>query len=120
MISLRPLLLGALACALTTPRIAASQSASPAAGTIERGNFRFAYDERGIPLRAHAHAASGATLKWATAGGRGGRGTPAAPPTLSLTVTYRDGADTAWTSVSTRGTTWSASPDRGTVTYTSP
>jgi hypothetical protein len=113
-------LLGAFVCALTTPRFAASQSASSAASTIERGNFRFAYDERGISLLAHAHDPFGATLTAATAGGRGGRGAPTAPPTLSLMVSYRAGADTAWTSVSTRGTTWNASPDRGTVTYTSP
>jgi len=119
MISYRPLLLGALACALTTPSVAASQSASPAASTMERGNFRFAYDERGISLLAHAHDPFGATLTAATTG-RGGRGAPSTPPTLSLTVSYRAGADTAWTSVSTRGTTWSASPERGTVTYTSP
>src|SRR5262245_43190784 len=120
MISLRPLLLGALACALATPRFAASQSSSPTAGTIERGNFRFAYDERGISLLAHAHDPFGATLTSASAAGRGGRGAPTAPPTSSLAVSYRAGTDTAWTSVSTRGTTWSASPDRGTVTYTSP
>src|SRR5262245_44157429 len=120
MISFRPLLLGALACASTTPSVAASQSAPPAASTIERGNFRFAYDERGISLLAHAHDPFGATLTAATAGGRGGRGGPTAPPTLALTVSYRTGADTAWTPVSTRGTTLSASPDRGTVTYTSP
>ena len=86
---------------------------------MERGNFRFAYDERGISLLAHAHDPFGATLTAATTG-RGGRGAPSTPPTLSLTVSYRAGADTAWTSVSTRGTTWSASPERGTVTYTSP
>jgi hypothetical protein len=121
MISLRPsFLLSVLACVLAAPQYAASQSAQSSAGTIERGNFRFAYDERGISLLAHSHDPFGATLTAATAGGRGGRGgAPSAPPTLALTVSYRAGADTAWTTVATRGATWTASPERGSVTYTS-
>src|SRR5262245_49500487 len=121
MTSLRPsFFLGVLACALATPRFAASQPAQSSAGTIERGNFRFAYDERGISLLAHSHDPFGATLTSATAGGRGGRGgAPSAPPTLALTVSYRAGADTAWTTIATRGATWNASPERGSVTYTS-
>src|SRR5262245_45599022 len=121
MTSLRPsFFLGVLACALATPRFAASQPAQSSAGTIERGNFRFAYDERGISLLAHSHDPFGATLTSATAGGRGGRGgAPSAPPTLALTVSYRAGADTAWTTVANRGATWNASPERGSVTYTS-
>jgi len=108
----------ALACALLAPYTAASQS--PTAGTIEKGDFRFAYDERGISLLAHAHDPFGATLTAAAAAaGRGGRGAaPTGAPTLGLTLSYRAGADTAWTTVATRGAKWGASPERGSVTYT--
>src|SRR5262245_36661442 len=86
-------------------------------GTIEKGDFRFAYDERGISQLANAHDPFGAVLT--TAGGRGGRGgAPSAPAPLALTVSYRAGTDTAWASVA-RGATWSASPEHSAVTYTS-
>src|SRR6185436_10870928 len=66
--------------------------------TIERGDFRFAYDERGISLLAHAHDPFGATLTAAAGGGRGRGAAPTAAPTLGLAVSYRAGADTGWTS----------------------
>jgi hypothetical protein len=111
----------AAACVLLLPRTAVSQSATAAAGIIEKGDFRFAYDERGISLLAHAHDPFGATLTaGSNLGGRAGRGgPPSPPPTLGLTVSYRAGADTTWTTVATRGPIFSPSPDRSSVTYTS-
>src|SRR6185503_3990270 len=103
-----------LGFALLAARVAASQ----APGTIDKGEFRFAYDARGISMLANAHDPFGATIMPAS-GGRGGRGAaPSGPPTLGLAVSYRAGSDTAWTVVASRNG-WSASPDRGTVTYTS-
>ena len=103
-----------LGFALLAARVAASQ----APGTIDKGEFRFAYDARGISMLANAHDPFGATIMPAS-GGRGGRGAaPIGPPTLGLAVSYRARRDTAWTAVASRNG-WSASPDRGTVTYTS-
>ena len=111
---MRRLIVFSAFCVLSAVHTTAGQTP----GTIERGNFRFAFDERGISLLAHARDPFGAILT--TAGGRGGRaGASAAPATLGLTVTYRAGTDTAWTTVSTRGATWNASSEAGTVTYTS-
>jgi len=77
---------------------------SPSAGTIEKGDFRFAYDSRGISRLANAHDPFGATLT--ALGGNGGRagraGASTAPPTLALTVSYRAGTDTVWTTTSSR------------------
>jgi hypothetical protein len=94
-------------------------------GILEKGDFRFAYDERGISLLANPHDPFGATLTTpASAAGRAGRGGQSAPAaTLGLTLSYRvaataTGPATAWTTVTTRGPRWSAAPDRGTVTYT--
>lgn len=99
---------------IAVPRVVAGQ----AAGTIEKGNFRFAYDDRGISLLAHAHDPFGATLTTGAGGGRGRGGAPSAPATLGLAVSYRVGADTNWI-VAPRGTNWSVSPERGAVTYAS-
>lgn len=96
---------------------AGAAASAQTAGTIERGDFRFAYDERGISLLAHAHDPFGATLTLpAAAGGRGRGGGPTPAATLGLTVSYRAGTDTGWTTVSTRGPRWTAASDR--VTYT--
>jgi hypothetical protein len=107
-------------CVFLGRRDVVAQSNRP--GTIEKGDFRFAYDQRGISLLAHAHDPFGATLTLGPStggrgtGGRGGQPTPA--PTLGLIVTYRTGAGSDWTTLSTRAT-WNASPDRGVVTYSS-
>ena len=100
---------------------------SPAAapGTIEKGDFRFSYDERGVSLLANAHDPFGATLMPATAPGirrvegqaqAGGAGRP---PVLGLTLSYRAGQGGEWTNLGVRGPKWLASPSEGTVTYTS-
>ncbi|HTE45029.1 MAG TPA: hypothetical protein VK636_07280, partial [Gemmatimonadaceae bacterium] len=112
--------IGLVASALAPWRATVCQTATSTAGTLEKGDFRFAYDERGISLLANAHDPFGATL---TAGsppsGRGGRGgAPSLAPTLGLTLGYRAGADAEWTTVATRSPTWNASPERGVVTYT--
>jgi hypothetical protein len=94
-------------------------------GTIERGDFRFSFDERGISALANPHDPFGATLMPAvgTSGGRGqgapgGRGWQGGgAATIGLTVSYRAG-DGDWTNLTTRGSKWTASPETGTVTYT--
>lgn len=84
-------------------------------GVIERGDFRFAYDARGISNLSNPNDPFGATV---TASGRGGRGAvqerEGVP--LGLTIAYRTTASSEWATVA-RGTNWHASPDAGTVTY---
>ena len=102
---------------LGMPQAAGTQGV---AGTIEKGDFRFAYDERGISGLANPHDPFGATLMpaGAAAGGRGGRGAGTGSATLGLNISYRTGSG-EWTDLTTRGPKWSASPDTGTVTYAS-
>ncbi len=98
--------------------LAAQQSATPPpkSGVIEKGSFRFAYDERGLSGLANSHDPFGATLM--PSGGRtGGRGQGSAPAVLGLNLSYRVG-EGDWVNLSTRGAKWSASPEAGTVTYT--
>ena len=74
----------ALVVAVFVPKIAGRQGTPPArpqtpapaaGGTITKGDFRFAYDDRGISSLANPHDPFGATLTTpATTGGRGGRG----------------------------------------------
>ncbi len=91
-------------------------AAPPQPGVIEKGSFRFSYDERGLSGLVNPHDPFGATLL--PAGGRGGCGQGAAPATLGLNVSYRAG-NGEWASLSTRGAKWRASPETGVVTYTS-
>ena len=99
------------------PALAVAQTAP---GTIEKGSFRFAYDERGISGLANPHDPFGAMLMPSAApGGRGqggatGRGGGAA--TLGLSLSYRAG-NGEWTTLTTRGPKWTASPETGVVTY---
>jgi hypothetical protein len=95
--------------------VAARLAAAQSSGIIEKGTFRFAYDERGISLLSHAHDPFGATLTTAATTGRGRGGAPTPAATLGLTLSYQDGSDTAWTTLSTRGPA-SAGSDR--VSYT--
>jgi hypothetical protein len=96
------------------------------AGVVERGDFRFAYDVRGISLVANPHDPFGATVTTAAAARGGGRGaTPggggaasAQAAVLGLTLAYRSGATGEWSSLVHRDA-MSASPDAGTVTYAS-
>ena len=96
--------------------------AVPRGGVIEKGEFRFAYDERGISSLANPHDPFGATVTTAAPSGRGaGRGgqAPGQAATLALTVAYRTGGAGDWTTMTTTGRPWTASPDAGTVSYTS-
>ncbi len=99
--------------------------AAPApAGAIEKGDFRFIYDERGISGLANPHDPFGAVIVPAAAaagargqGGAGGRGGDAGA-TLGLNLSYRVG-NGEWTNLTTRGTRLTATQETGTVTYTS-
>jgi len=108
----------------TAPATAADQAVP---GTIEKGDFRFSYDDRGISALANPRDPFGATLMPSTApGGRRGAGPGQAggagagrPPVLGLTLSYRVGEGGEWTNLAARGPKWQASPEEGTVTYTS-
>jgi hypothetical protein len=95
-------------------------------GKIEKGNFRFTYDERGISGLANPKDPFGATVMPLVGAGGGGRsqagatsraGRAGTPPVLSLILSYRTDDKGAWASLSTRGLSWDASPENGTVTY---
>jgi len=91
-----------------------------AGGTIERGDFRFSYDERGISRLANPRDPFGAVLMPAAAagGGRGGRGAGGgSTATLGLILCYRTGTGD-WVDLPPRGPKWTASPENGTVAYT--
>lgn len=92
-------------------------SASSAPGEVVKGDFRFAYDERGVSLLANPRDPFGATLTTPAAGGRGGGATGGGAATLGLTLIYRAGPTGDWTTLP-RGPQWSAVPDAGRVTYT--
>lgn len=97
----------------------AQQSAAPKtpAGVIEKGDFRFSYDERGISGLANPRDPFGATLIPAGRGA-GGRGQVAGGATLALNLSYQTGAGD-WANLNTRGVKWTASAEDGTVTYMS-
>jgi len=80
---------------------------------IEKGDFRFACDERGVGALANPNDPFKATLM-PTAGMRGAR-----PPILGLAVSYRTDRTAGWTDIAARGPEWKASPEIGTATYTS-
>src|SRR5512144_715001 len=96
--------------------VAGAQQPAAPGGMIEKGNFRFAYDERGVSGLGNPHDPLGATLVPAasSAGGRGGRGGGAA---LGLTLAYRVGAG-EWVNVP-RGQKLSTAPEGGVLAYTS-
>ena len=106
-----------VAALLGMPQAAGTQAA---AGTIEKGDFRFTYDDRGVSGLANPHDPFGATLMPTptAGGGRGGRGGGGASATLGLNLSYRTGGG-EWTNLTTRGAKWTASPETGTVTYAS-
>ena len=61
--------------------LTAQQPAAPAGGTIEKGNFRFSYNERGISGLANPHDPFGAALMpSATPAGGRGQGAPGEAP----------------------------------------
>jgi len=91
--------------------------ADPASGpqpvVIEKGDFRFACDERGVSALANPNDPFQATLMPA-AGPRA-----AQPPVLGLTVCYRTDKTGGWTDIASRGPEWKASPEAGEVSYAS-
>jgi hypothetical protein len=110
---------GVLPFVMAGQQPAAAQAAS---GTIEKGDFRFTYDERGISGLANPNDPFGATLIPAgtQGGGRGqsgaaGRG-GGAGATLGLNLSYRVGSG-EWATLATRGAKWTASAENGTVVY---
>ncbi len=86
-----------------------------AATTITRGNFTFAYDERGVSLLGHRQDPFGALLTTGPGQGRGGRG-PTPPATLGLTLAYRSSSSSEWT-LAARGKVMTAQPEQGVVSY---
>jgi len=94
-----------------------SQASQASGGAIEKGAFRFVYDERGVSGLANPHDPFGATLVPIAARSESGRPPRggAASGTLGLTITYRLG-NGEWSTIS-RGTI-STSPADGKVTYT--
>jgi hypothetical protein len=92
------------------------------AGIIEKGDFRFHYDQRGISGLANPHDPFGATLMPPERAGRRGAAAtarrPGGSPTLGLILSSRVGSGD-WTDLTVRGPQWSADPEAGSVTYTS-
>ena len=78
---------------------------------IEKGDFRFACDARGVSLLANPRDPFKATLM-PRAGQRSG-----APPVLGLALSYRTDPQGAWAEIAPREARWKASPEAGTVAY---
>ena len=104
----------------TSHPIGAVGAHQAAQGRIERGRFRFVYDERGISGLADPADPWKADLVPVAArpGEGGGRGGGAGNGTLALTVAWRVG-DSVWAELPARQSGWRAAPDSGMVTYTS-
>jgi len=126
-----------LAAVIALPNPAAMQAQSNAqtpvaspSGVVEKGDFRFAYDDRGISMLANPHDPFGATLTTPPPAARGGRSAggsgggaqiapargPAGAATLGLTVMYRPAGATEWATLA-RGTKVTAAADAGSVSY---
>ena len=101
----------------------APQGAPPAgvSGVVTKGDFRFAYDGRGVSSLANPNDPFGATLTTAPAAGRGGRAAAGGggAATLGLTITYRAAGATEWASLP-RGSQVAAASDGSGVTFTTP
>lgn len=125
----RPAALAVLPALILMLCTAGSIAAQAAPGVVEKGSFRFTYDERGISGLAHTRDPYGAAVvpvarrpgDPAPGGGRGGgrgRGRGPGNGTLTLSLSYRLGNE-EWTELSTRGGEWSARPEDGVVVYSS-
>ena len=106
-------------------------------GRIEKGNFRFHYDGRGISELANPKDPFGATLmpvstgvQGSVGGQRGGQsaagsksgaagqpGQPSGNPVLGLILSCRNSEKDPWTNITSRGINWTARPEDGIVTY---
>jgi hypothetical protein len=104
-----------ISAALSSSAHGPIQATAPeaAAVVVEKGEFRFACDERGVSALANPNDPFKATVMPA-AGARGGR-----PPVLGLAVSFRANREGSWTDLPARGAGWEASPASGTATYTS-
>jgi Family of unknown function (DUF5695) len=80
---------------------------------IEKGDFRFTCDERGVGALADPNDPFKATVMPA-AGTRGAR-----PPVLGLAVSYRTDRAGGWTDITSRAPEWKASPEAGTAMFAS-
>jgi hypothetical protein len=105
------------------PYPAGTQTAAAAApAAIEKGDFRFSYDERGISGLANPHDPFGATLMPAAAPGARAQGAGqdrGRAPVAGLIVRYRTSSSGEWADLVPRGAKWAASPEAGAVSYTS-
>ena len=110
------------ACLLSVS--AQSAATISAGGTVEKGDFRFHYDERGVSELANPNDPFGAALMPSSSraprrgGGAAVSGRPAGSPTLGVILSYRIGSGD-WKELGDRGPRWSADPDGGGVTYRS-
>lgn len=101
------------------PRVSASRQApagpGPAAQAviIEKGDFRFACDERGVSALANPRDPFKATLM-----PEAGPGAPRAP-VLGLSASWRTDKKGGWNEISSRGPDWEVSPGSSAVTYAS-
>jgi hypothetical protein len=80
---------------------------------VEKGDFRFACDGRGVSALANPRDPFHATLM-PEAGPRAGQ-----PPVLGLLVSFRTDDRGEWTIINSRGPDWHVSPESGTATYAS-
>jgi len=91
----------------------AGPGADEPAIVIEKGDFRFACDSRGVSALANPRDPFKAALM-PEAGPRGG---PA--PVLGLLVSCRTGTGGEWAEITSRSPGWTASPEAGEATYVS-
>jgi len=117
--------LAAILAALASVPSSAERQAAPVASAtvIEKGDFRFSCDGRGIAALTNPNDPFGATLMPAAAPARpaGARGQGRGPAAvLGLVLRYRPaGSGGDWSELSSRGPKWEASPQNGTVIYSS-
>jgi len=105
------------------PYPAGTQTAAAAApATIEKGDFRFSCDDRGVSGLANPHDPFGATLMPAAAPGARTQGAGqdrGRAPVLGVILRYRPSGSGEWADLPARGAKWKASPETGTVSYIS-
>src|SRR4030066_130369 len=107
----------------SVPCPAGTQTASGVTpATIEKGDFRFSCDDRGISGLANPQDPFGATLMPSAATGTRGQGAGqdrGRAPVAGLIVRYRSSGSGEWADLVPRGAKGEASPEAGIVSYTS-